>query len=533
MAGVSRAMTQSYHRILTVYYRLSERVAESFNLSARLSLLMLLIAALGCAGIAAAVFYEAWFGVVALMILFVLLPALIVYPELIIICVLLAVASLVSPAFWDTLALGDRGITLPNMLVALGLVIVLMRACAGNLPIRALWVNPTTLAILVFLTLSVPVGLIYHRIFGGLTIRSQLSEMQDMIIWMVYFIIIGIVVTSKTLRHLQIGLLFVALVGSVPTILQAIVGERALFFLKLTEWDIPLMKMEGLVRVLPPGHYLYVVSFLVSTQMAIASSGSKRWGWGMLALIYGLAILMTLTRHSWFGAMLGVGLLWLFGDSSTKAKAVILLGLVVAAIVSLTMMMRPVPVYQPTDFFAKIQRRFLSTFTEDPEHYALGSPTSIGQRVFETRYVLNKFPESPWFGFGWGTKHPLRIRRSPYVGSTYEVRTYIHNSFVWILGKGGLIGIAGLLALCFTGILRGYLLYKQATDQYARAWLLALWVAFLVLLLAAQFEPVFWIRNRIVSLVMVLALMECIHYFSQKKQDVELTGQLPQTPPLR
>lgn len=533
MIGVSRAMTQSYHRILTVYYRLSERVAESFNLSARLSLLMLLVAAVGCTGIAFAVFYEAWFGIAALLILFVLLPVLIVVPELIVICVLLAVASLVSPAFWDTLALGDRGITLPNILVALGLLIVLMRACAGKLPIRALWVSPTTLAILVFLTLSVPVGLMYHYIFGGLTIRSQLSEMQDMIIWMIYFIIIGIVVTSKTLRHLQIGLLFVALVGSIPTILQAIMGERALFFLKLTEWDIPLMRMEGLVRVLPPGHYLYVVSFLISTQMAIISSGSKRWGWGLLATIYGLAILMTLTRHSWFGALFGLSLLWLFGDSRTKVNTAIMLVLAATVIGSLIAFIRPPHVQQPTDFFAKIQRRFISTFTENPEHYAQGSPSSIGQRVFEMRYILNKFPESPVFGFGWGTKHPLRVRRSPYVGNTYEVRTYIHNSLLWILGKGGIIGTVGLLTLCITGVVRGYLLYKQTINRHARAWLLALWVAFLVLLLAAQFEPVFWIRNRIVSLVMVLALMECIYYFSQKKQDTELTEQLPQTLPLR
>ncbi len=516
MSGVSRAVTQSYTRLLILTYRLGERLDEAWNLSRRLSLLMLVLAALGSAGIAAAVFYEDWFSVAALMVLFVLLPALVVFPELIVVCVLLAVASLVSPAFWDTLAFGERGVTLPNLLIALGVLVVLMRTCAGNLPHAALWRNPTTYAVAFFLIISVPVGLIYHHLVTGLTIRSQLSEMQDMLLWLVYFIIIGIVVTQRSLRYLQFGLLFVAFVGAVPTILQAILGERALLFLKLTEWDIPLMKMEGLLRVLPPGHYLYVVSFFVAVQMSSVSSAARRWGWLVLAAVYGLAILMTLTRHSWFGALFGLGLLWLFGDSRTKSVTLILVGVVLAVVTSLVLMVRAVPAGQPNDFFAKIQRRFISTFAENPEHYALGSPTSVGQRVFETRYVLNKFPESPYFGFGWGTKHPLRIRRSPYVGSTYEVRTYIHNSLVWILGKGGLVGVLGLLTLWTTVAVRGYRLYRQTSEPYARAWLLALWVSFLVLLLAAQFEPVFFIRNRIVAPVMVLGLMETVYYFSKK-----------------
>lgn len=527
MTGVPRVVTQSYYRVVSGYYRLAESFQDYWNLSRRLNLLIFAIALLGSVGIAVSVHYEAWVGTILLMLVMVLVPLMVVYPELIVVGILLCVASVVSPFLWDRIFLGDRGITLPNLFISLGLTVVLFRHLTGKTSPGKLWGSPSTIAILVFLILTVPAGLLYHYLFRGWSIRSQLSEMEYMLAWLIFFIAIGIMRTEKTVRNLQVAFLSVAAVGALATVLQALLREKAVFFLRLAEWDIPVRDTEGLLRVLPPGQYLFLAGLIISAQMSTVREGPRRWGWIALTALYGLAVVFTLTRHSWFGALFGLGLIWLFGSSRTKVNLLLIAFLAVAVVGSLTMFARPAWVTQPTDIVAKLQRRFISTFTEPPNRYTYGVPSSVGQRIFEMRYILDRLPESPWFGLGWGTKHPLRVTKSPYVGSTYEMRTYIHNSVLWILGKGGIVGLAGLLILVITGLIRGYWLYRITPPQetYVRSWLLALWISWLMLLLAAQFEPVFWTKNRLVAPAMTLALMEGLYYFSTRKTSALQTAE--------
>ncbi len=295
-------VTQSYYRVLSAYYRLAESVQEYFNLSRRLNLLIFAIALLGSIGIAVSVQYEAWIGTILLMLVMVVVPLMVVYPELIVVGILLCVASVVSPFLWDRIFLGDRGITLPNLLIALGLTVVLFRHITGKNSPGKLWFSPSAIAIVTLLLLTVPVGLLYHYLFRGWSIRSQLSEMEYMLAWLIFFIAIGIMRTEKTVRNLQVGFLFVAAVGALATVLQALLREKAVFFLRLAEWDIPVRDTEGLLRVLPPGQYLFLVGLMVSTQMSTVRAGPRRWGWIALTALYGLAVVFTLTRHSWFGA---------------------------------------------------------------------------------------------------------------------------------------------------------------------------------------------------------------------------------------
>ncbi|MDW8104397.1 MAG: O-antigen ligase family protein, partial [Armatimonadota bacterium] len=497
MANVTNALTQLYHRSLTSYYRASEWWAEFFNLSRRLSLLMLLIGLVGAWFAAQAVMVETWgdwriLFVYSMFVLvpFVLFPIITLHPEWIVVVVTFAVASLISPVFWDYLPGAEMGLSLPNVLVAYGLFLIAIRHMVGISSSPRLWFSPSSWAVLSMLLLSVGAGLVYHTVVSGLSYRKEIAELQHTIMWLLYFLFIGVATDSRMLRRLQIGILAVAFVGSVPTILQALVGEQALFFLKLTQRDIRLERTEGLLRVLPPGENLILVTFLISCQMLSISSGLKRWGWAALTTVYGMAILMTLTRHSWFTALFGLGLFWLFGSTRTKVNTLLIGFIVVVLVVSAAAFVRPLRLHAENDFFAKISRRFISTFHDDPTQHSLSRVTSTGQRTYENKFVLSKLPESPWFGYGWSVKQPVKIYHNPYLGTTTFVPvTYIHNAFWWIVGKGGIVGAAGLLILWITGIVRGYLLYRRCTDMYAKAWLLALWVGFLGLILASQFEP--------------------------------------------
>lgn len=514
MGNAFRVTVQYYYQLLTGWYRLSERVADFANLSRRISLLILLVS-LGVAYLLAlAIAQEMWIGVGLLMLAFVALPLFALRPEWLIISVAFAVASLISPVFWDVLAFAEQGITLPNILVFYGVLILLFRFILSPASVGSLWSTPTTIAVLLFLVLSVGLPFLYHAGVAGLSYRKELAEMQHMILWLVYFLCIGLCTSGRAFKTLQVGILSVAVLGALPTILQALIGEQALFFLKLTQKDIRLEQMEGLTRVIPPGENLMLVAFFVAWQMVVESSGAKRLGWSALAALYGFALLMTLTRHSWFAVLFGLGVFWQFSDVRTKVNIAIVLVLVSSLIGAVVLLVRSPGVSNPDDFFARIYRRFMSTFAEDPQRHSLTTVSSVGQRVYEMRVILDHVTDSPWIGVGWSTRLPLKIAWDPYRGHTVNMTSYVHNSFWWIVAKGGIVGTLGLLILWVTGIWRGYQLYRRATDPSARAWLLALWVGFLGLILAAQFEPVFWIRNRLIAAALTLALMELVYHFS-------------------
>ncbi len=520
MSGIAQQALQSYRRLLVGWFRLQEKLLDYFNLSRRLSLLILLLGAIQAYLLARTIMDESWLLLGLLVIGFLVLPVLALRPEWIVVSVAFLVASLISPVFWDTLALAERGVTLPNILVLYGLLILLFRLASGQPVNSELWKTPTTVAITVFLILTVITGFLYHVIVMELPYRKELAELEHMILWLTYYLVLGLCVDERRLRHVQIGILLVAALGAVPTILQAIFGPERLFFLKLTQRDIRIVPTEGLTRVIPLGENLITVTFLISWQMMIASRGAKRLGWGLLGTLYGFALLMTLTRHVWFGVLFALAILWLLSDTRTKVITAIAAALLSSVIASVVLLARPAGGYTRDDFFSRISRRFLSTFAEDPQQHSFTRHSSVGQRVYEMRTIMQHWAQSPWLGYGWSTRLPLKIAWEPYRGKTVNPVTYVHNSFWWILGKGGIVGAAGLLLLCITGIIRGYQLYRRAVDPFARAWLLALWGGFFAIIVAAQFEPVFWVRNRLIAVALTLAFAECVYYFSQKREPV-------------
>ncbi len=511
--------------MLVGWFRLQEKLAEYFNLSRRLSLLIMVLGIIQAYLLARTLIDENWLLLGLLLVVFLLLPAFAVRPEWIVISVAFLIASIVSPLFWEVLALAERGITLPNILVFYGVLILLLRFAATTPSNVELWKTPTTLAVTVFLLLSTVVGFLYHVTGLGLPYRKELAELQHMIMWLVYYLVLGFCVDERRLRTLQVGILAVAALGALPTILQAVTGPGVLLFLKLSPRDIRIEQMEGLTRVIPLGENLITVTFLISWQMMVASTGAKRLGWGLLCALYGVALLMTLTRHVWFSILFALAAFWFFSDTRTKINTTIAVVLLSSVIGLFVVILSPVGSYSRDDFFARVYRRFLSTFAEDPQQHTITRVSSVGQRVYEMRTIVSKLPESPWLGYGWSTRLPLKIAWEPYRGHTVNHTTYVHNSFWWILGKGGIVGAIGLLVLWITGILRGYHLYSTATDPYARAWLLALWVGFLTLIVAAQFEPVFWVRNRLLAVAITLAFMECVYYFSQKPHEQTSGGE--------
>lgn len=514
MTGALRTLSDYYTKVMVLRYRLSERIGDYFHLSRRLNLLILALSLLLCWVLAIAITNEAWITVVGLMVLGVILPLLTLFPETAVLLVAIMLSSVISPLLWDKLPSLYKGLSIPYLLLIYAAVVVTWKQVVTLSPNLKRWVTPNSLAIIAFLVLVVPVGLGYHTLIAGAPALKQLAEMRHLVTWLIFFILTGSLTSERRLHVLLAGILIIAALGSLASILQGIFGEKALFFLKLGEKDIRLEYSEGLVRVLPPG-MLFSMAFIIGWQMTSASSGLKRVLWLLLTLLGAGAILFTQLRHFWILGLLALLLMWWHSAPQTKtamAMTAMLLVTLAAAFIALS---RSTPASRSDDFFARLQRRWESTFQEEPRQYS----TSLGFRMREIAQLSEQWKRSPWFGIGHGKPYRVDQRWDPYVGSaTYTFNSYVHNSFWWALGKGGIIAAIGIVVLWIVGIVRGYQLQRQAICSEARAWLLALWICYVVFVLSAQLHPAFWIDKNIVAIATTLGLMEVISDLDRRRE---------------
>lgn len=513
MAAISRALLLRGYSLLVGWYRLNERVADYWNLSRRLSVVMLLVASLLCWALATAITEEAWVSAGAIVFVACVLPLMALFPEWTVVAVAVMISSVMSPLMWDALPLFTRGFSLPNTLLMYGTAVVFLRQVATWSPLLKRWVSPMSITLFLFLVLIVPVGLFYHTVFTGFSERPQLAEMQHMLTWLVYFILIGALTTERRLHALIGGVLFVAVLGCTATVLQGIVGERALFFLKLGEKDIRIEYSEGLLRVLPPG-MLHCLAAIVGWRMAAATSGARQWAWLGLSFLAMAALVFTQLRHLWVFVGLGILMAWWFSEGRAKFILALIGVLLVTLVASAVILLRPVSSATRDDFFASIHRRWESTFEEGSQEYS----TSLGARRLEILEISEQWSQSPIFGIGWGKPYRVEQRYDPYVDSmTYDFDAYIHNSFWWALGKSGIVGAFAVVLLWVVGIVRGYQLQRRATEPGAKAWLQALWISYIVYVFSAQLHPVFWVNKNIVAVAIVLGLMEVISDFASRR----------------
>lgn len=523
MSSGLRTLSGYYARILVSWYRLNERIGDFFHFSRRLNLLILSLALLFCWGLAVAITNEAWVAVIGLMFVGVVLPLLAVFPEAVVLLVAIMLSSVISPLLWDHLPLFYKGLSLPYVLLIYAAGVVAWKQIVTLSPYLQRWKTPTSLAIIAFLVLVVPVGLGYHTLVANYPASKQLAEMSPLVTWLIFFILTGSLTSERRLHVVQAGILIIAAVGSLATILQGIFGERALFFLKLGEKDIRLEYSEGLVRVLPPG-MLFLMAFIVGWQMTSASSGPKRVLWLLLTLMGAGAILFTQLRHFWVISLFAILLMWWYSERRARVAMTITAVLLLTLATAFITLVRSAPSSRSDDFFARLQRRWESTFREEPRQYS----SSLGFRMQEIAQISEQWKQSPWFGIGHGKPYRVDQRYNPYLDSTtYTFNSYIHNSFWWALGKGGIIGAIGILTLWIVGIVRGYRLQSRAVRPEARAWLLALWVCYVAFVLSAQLHPAFWNDKNIVSIAVTLGLMEVIADFERARNASSPTPTTP------
>lgn len=172
---------------------------------------------------------------------------------------------------------------------------------------------------------------------------------------------------------------------------------------------------------------------------------------------------------------------------------------------------------QATKIWVEVATRFEKTF--DPRDYT--GQGSFAWRVIEARYAIDTWSGGTmfqkWFGQGlqtpYGFYETVPMTRWGF-GGTWQ-KTHIHNQYVGVLLRIGIVGLFLYLLLIGAFFYRLFVVWKVTDNRYARAFVLSLGAFMVSLFIFQAFHIMISQPEALPIIVIGWAILELIPYYKR------------------
>ncbi len=337
----------------------------------------------------------------------------------------------IGPGFSTGMMVGPFHLNLMDVLLA---VFIGFRLAQAVIRRASLWRRPnsTSIALLAFLTVALLVG-IFQNPF--------LDIAKDLRPFLYLFLVWFWTASSGDGEELGRILAYVFAAGSMGALIKALMITA-----ELIPGDYPLDVAQVMTVTSPElgGERLFIMGADTLCTVAVpyilactlGESFRKHFGFLLAGLVCALLVLtLTFTRATWLGTALGiVVVIWLYSylrKADWQLRRLIVIFLLMAGL----MLTGTNVVIGDAEFpiTTLILRRLSGDYELGGGLYGLWR-----FRVEETRELLRSWMQSPIFGKGLGGtyKHLL------FSAGVWDYQLWTHNGWLWLLLKGGLIGVA-------------------------------------------------------------------------------------------
>ena len=228
-------------------------------------------------------------------------------------------------------------------------------------------------------------------------------------------------------------------------IFQVIVGPSThLFVIARSDLASTLSPEEtGFLRVRPPGlTSVYVVAAFALARILWGPARHRLFGWAMAAVAL-TGVILSLNRNMLLGLALGLCVAALIARQ--KHRFVVLV-----ATVGVTL-----------SGFALLAQG--SSLGSDPVVSRIASITNysglkqqtLNDRYYENTVALQRIRAHPIGGLGWGPDYGATLLRSDYGVLDSQPRPFMHEQYLWIWMRAGLVGLLALIVMLAFGIHNG------------------------------------------------------------------------------
>jgi O-antigen ligase len=242
-------------------------------------------------------------------------------------------------------------------------------------------------------------------------------------------------------KHFRIGLFAVFFLIFLYVILRTYLSYRSAILNAIQEWELNFARGAG------NENFLLIGVIFVSAALLYAQ---KVWHKTALTILFVLtvgAIIVTLTRSLWVTSVLGIGIVGFYVGKSQRRRLIGYVGVagILATIVGLIYL-------DVTLFILELLAIRFQSFTQGLQDI------SVTDRIYETQRVWDMIIQNPILGWGYGTefqKYDVLFRR------TSSFTSYIHNGYLVIWFKNGIVGLFAILAYVLTLFIYAFRIYKK------------------------------------------------------------------------
>jgi O-Antigen ligase len=309
---------------------------------------------------------------------------------------------------------------------------------------------------------------------NGITRADVLSHAREIAFYATFWLALTAFADERA-RSLLIRLTAaIAVVIVAAQLAQGVLGPGTLLFysndplrelITCSTGNCPDPTAEGFPRVRPPGLPLvYVVACFAAAYLLFGPQRRRGLVSGLLGICL-VGVFVSLNRNMLIGLVLGLGLAGLLAARRGRFAATLAIGALIV-IMALTAA-RGSPGFRGSAIAERVLS--LSSVSE------LESSSSVSDRVRENDFALEALSRSPLEGLGWGV--PYGVVSTTYVDG--ELRTeeplFIHNQYLGVWLRTGLLGLASLLAALVLCLLYGtrWLREREGEDAWLGAGVIA------------------------------------------------------------
>jgi O-antigen ligase len=398
----------------------------------------------------------------------------------------------------DMLALPQVGFsslrfTLAEMLLWISI------ACLAFLPrdVRRLLVNLLTRreSVIMMVFLAAVVGGVAVGVENGASLHEATLDMRYMLFYAAFWPALAALSRGRGLlfKLVSAGVVLVVVLQT----LQVIVGPSTHFFV-IASSDLKgtLTSDEtGFLRVRPPGlTAIYIVSAFALARVLWGPARRRMLGWGLTAVSL-TGVILSLNRNMLLGLVLGLAAAALVAPQRHRV-------VVLAASLSLVLACFSLVAQSSHSLNSNTVVARVASIA----NYSGLKTQTLNDRYYENTIALQRIRAHPIAGLGWGPDYGAVLLHWDDGFVLSQPRSFMHEQYLWIWMRAGIIGLLTLTAMLAFGIWNGAR-WCRARHGKGDAWLGAGVVVSLVAMAASSNVAIYLTPpDSTVPLVGVLAL---------------------------
>ena len=367
--------------------------------------------------------------------------------------------------------------------------------------------TPLDLPVLLF-CIAVVIGIGTAVINHGIRFSYTTYDARILLHYSLFFAVTNLIRTKSQLMRLLRGFILIGIFVALLIFFQALLGNT--FQLVSSEY----FKESAVLRAYHPGFVVVFIILMVIISLLTISHTTLpiRITYFIVLLIMGLAVLFSLTRNVIVSTALSIIVLFILlrgMQLSRLVMSLIVLGMVVIAGFTVLTLVNPESVVLA--YPSSIMQRFSNLFSVE----GLSGESNLYWRFFELRFAWEKVVENPMWGIGLHTNY-----RPPFIGEDAPAN-FIHNGYMMVWLKTGLIGLIAFLWFIILFQARGFRLWARVHDDFLQATALGFSLVFFAMMFSNWGAPLFVENFNLAFFAAMMGINEVIFSLNSLKDQTE------------